>query len=302
MEDQMSALRVIRLLKVSHRTRNICNWAIDERLLLTAEPFAWSAEVVDAVLSASRSIPLDTPLNKWNLQTDAAWWRFDKELPFQTVDNASLGVRAIAFGWLKLQHRPLMPAELGMPVCCWIDETEQLGHIHSPVAPSQTFEWEEGTTLGTMLERSRAYHVMRYGPGGPDENAPSIGLEKFMEATEGVARFILAALAWLSQKVPVLEVLPGQIERHRRKAYAKAIKPIDGVRIVQLRKYDTQHVDGEPRKVDWSCRWTVDGHWRQQPCGPKHSDRKLTYIMPFVKGPQDKPLRQSQQKVFVVNR
>jgi hypothetical protein len=50
------------------------------------------------------------------------------------------------------------------------------------------------------------------------------------------------------------------------------------------------HGDERESAVDWSHRWWVSGHWRRQPCGPGRRERRLTYIAPHIKGPEDKPL------------
>lgn len=44
---------------------------------------------------------------------------------------------------------------------------------------------------------------------------------------------------------------------------------------------------------DWSGydhRFIVRGFWRDQPCGPNHSERRRQWIPPFIKGPKDAPL------------
>lgn len=52
----------------------------------------------------------------------------------------------------------------------------------------------------------------------------------------------------------------------------------------------TGTVPGAERPTDWSHRWIVGGHWRQQPHGPGGTLRRPTWIAPHVKGPDDKPL------------
>lgn len=37
-------------------------------------------------------------------------------------------------------------------------------------------------------------------------------------------------------------------------------------------------------------QWWVEGHWRQQACGPGRSQRKPTWIAPYIKGPTGAPL------------
>jgi len=47
---------------------------------------------------------------------------------------------------------------------------------------------------------------------------------------------------------------------------------------------------GVERPTNWSHRWIVGGHWRNQPHGPGGTLRRPTWIAPHVKGPGDKPL------------
>lgn len=44
-------------------------------------------------------------------------------------------------------------------------------------------------------------------------------------------------------------------------------------------------------------RWIVRGHWRNQPYGPGRSERRRTYVAPYVKGPDGAPLLQ-HEKVY----
>ncbi len=48
----------------------------------------------------------------------------------------------------------------------------------------------------------------------------------------------------------------------------------------------------------YNRRWWVGGHWRQQPCGPEHSQRRPTWIAPYVKGPEGKPLTTERVNVW----
>ena len=45
-------------------------------------------------------------------------------------------------------------------------------------------------------------------------------------------------------------------------------------------------------------RWTVEGHWRQQPCGPNWSQRKPTYITGYEKGGKEAPFKDDRVNVF----
>lgn len=44
------------------------------------------------------------------------------------------------------------------------------------------------------------------------------------------------------------------------------------------------------RRGPLTVQFLVRGHWRQQACGPRFSDRKATWIEPYWKGPEDAPI------------
>ena len=61
------------------------------------------------------------------------------------------------------------------------------------------------------------------------------------------------------------------------------------IRIVTLRRVVHRAAEGEAGGVEWSHRWLVSGHWRNQWL-PSRSLHRLQWIDAFVKGPADKPL------------
>ena len=316
-ESQLEAFRLADwLVKHDKRTELKSGWSVDKVLLQHATPYMWSAETVAAVLEASKTIPLDTEMNRWNLQTELSWWYFESPLPFETLSiRRTSGVRALAFGVLPTKDfKPgTYPAGtpvshvfgFGMPTICWIDDPSvEPSPIISRLSPSQVFEWDDGQTLQGLLDITRKSHQKLYGPRGKWEHKPQIGLQQYMDTTEGVARFLLAGIAWLNQKVAV--TTDGPVERHRRKEITRVMKrDASIIRVVSLRKAErTAHAtDDEPGEHrEYHVRWVVSGHWRNQPCGPKSGDRRLTFITPYMKGPDDKPLKATATKVYTVDR
>lgn len=98
------------------------------------------------------------------------------------------------------------------------------------------------------------------------------------------SRFLMSVIAALGHRLTKLaEPSGGRGERRR------AARELPGLRVLTLasgasvKAQTTSH-------VEWSHRWMVRGHWRQQPCGPQRSQRRLQWIDPYVKGPDDKPL------------
>jgi len=81
-------------------------------------------------------------------------------------------------------------------------------------------------------------------------------------------------------------------DRASRKRSQRAGLGAPTVQVVTLRRCSTSsdghHVAG-PR-LDRNHRWIVAGHWRNQACGPNHSERRWIWIDQYIKGPDDKPL------------
>lgn len=110
-----------------------------------------------------------------------------------------------------------------------------------------------------------------------------------------------AATCLLSQRI--LMAPHHQAERHARKRLEKdgwTHEPL--IRVVELRRKQSRPNHGDEHDaVDWACQWVVSGHWRQQ-WYPSVQAYQPRWIMPYVKGPEDKPLKPPRAKVFAVVR
>lgn len=75
------------------------------------------------------------------------------------------------------------------------------------------------------------------------------------------------------------------------------------VKTVILRRFENLVRDKSMREtIEWTCQWFVRGHWRRLH-EPRQSDGALmTYVQPYVKGPEDKPLRPPRESIYAVAR
>lgn len=74
----------------------------------------------------------------------------------------------------------------------------------------------------------------------------------------------------------------------RRRAARMGMVSTD-VQVIDLRRTEPTTKPSAENPVDWSHRWVVDGHWRNQYL-PSSKAHRPTWIAPYVKGPDDKPL------------
>lgn len=260
-EMQFAAMRLLR----AHPSSDAMRAGLEIKHLQSASAYDWATDPLIAVALASRSIPGSTLLGDVALNEHAGWWWF----------GLNRAVPAAALLWARSRDGVLLS---------WYE----LENNDSPWSRF-VWGWAFGDSLATMLAAIVA------------ETKDEGRLREELDHVEVLSRFFLAGCAWLNQKVAVTGI--GHVERHRRKQLARehdAPLPSD-VKVVQLRRTESRPYESGCRgeSADWSCRWIVNGHWRNQAYKNK---RELIYIMPYVKGPDDKPLKVPNHTVYQVSR
>lgn len=115
---------------------------------------------------------------------------------------------------------------------------------------------------------------------------------------QSLSRWLFAAWAFLDQRLTVLA--PGHVDRGaRRRAAAAAVDPL--VHVVTFRRTERRASEPAGVVVDWRCRWFVSGHWRNQYL-PSTGRHQPTWISPYIKGPDDRPLRRPAPIVWSATR
>lgn len=115
--------------------------------------------------------------------------------------------------------------------------------------------------------------------------------------------FILTILAtWFLMRQPgVATETVAPVDKGVQRSYKRSGKTPPEVRIVDLRRHHkprTDHDDTERRSIN--VRFMVRGHWRNQAYGPKRGLRRPMYISPFIKGPENAPLKSDIPTVKVL--
>lgn len=262
-------------------------WASDADALQQAEVYNWGTEPIDACIRASASVPRDSTFKEELMPPGpSGWWYFDTPVACATTTKHNT-VLALTWGWVDGELRG---RAIRVTAYVW----------HEKIGPAGTgsFLWYPGESIEELLARTAAdwaiidADITKKIPRGQH----SLPLDRHMVATEFMARFFLAALVWLREEIVVES--PGHVERHVRKQLARDFNDTRApstVKIIHLRKAvarqstEADHAPDAEGRRQYACRWLVDGHFRNQACGPGRAERKLIYIMPFMKGPDDKP-------------
>lgn len=101
------------------------------------------------------------------------------------------------------------------------------------------------------------------------------------------ARFGISLVTALGHRLTKITTPPSWTRAERR----RADRELPGLRVLRLSTGESLYSENrdEAHHVEWSKRWLVRGHWRLQACGLRRESRRLIWIDPFVKGPEDKP-------------
>jgi hypothetical protein len=119
-------------------------------------------------------------------------------------------------------------------------------------------------------------------------------------------RFVASCLSFMEQRITIPVSRPtSRATRRRLERKHDGFQPAAEVQVIELRRrerYHQEHADqGGREPPEWHVQWLVSGHWRRH-WYPRAKAHKPRYIAPYIKGPQDKPLKTPTSQLFVVKR
>jgi hypothetical protein len=275
-------------------TRVVIQRAIDQSV-----PFYWSPQISRTMAEVWPTMP-DWRLQEESLPSRAGFFWFAEPItvpcPGENEDCADQ-LRALLWSFDSLSHvaevtgSPLEERSKevadALPDVLWLwplimTDKRAAGSLVS------AFPWLPSVSLDIAVEA-----------GGKMANAIDV-----LNSSEGfrsaVYRIFASCIAFMDQRI--LMASATRAERHARKRAARVWCEERAVRVIELRRKQIRpdsHADAEP--VEWSHRWVVSGHWRQQ-WYPSLNANQPIWVMPYVKGPEDKPLKAPVERVFAVVR
>jgi hypothetical protein len=269
LEEQLAALRHVRAMLATASEDMLS----EERLasmLDHGETYFWEKALCGVIEGAAGSLPQSWQWAPEMLPSREGFIWFDRPLATDTEQPLT------ALSWERC-----IAADTGAQAVNIGAFTPCTDHGARPML---TFQMQAGQSIFEQLAHQREWI-------GDDE----------LHYASGALLIFGACLAFLEQRI--LFTSQQRAERHTRKRLERAgfeHEPV--VRVVELRRKQAKaehHGDSDP--VEWSHQWIVSGHWRQQ-WYPSLNANQPRWIMPYVKGPDDKPLKPPRAKVFAVVR
>lgn len=262
----------------------------ERHALRRADAYWWSSDIIDAVRQSAPTLPGDTKLVFMRFESAACgWWWFESPIMHSVATSAPCH-------GLLWHLQSLDDGKRHLAVTTY-------GYADGVLCAQDTAYFDEGQELAVLerdADRSSSLIDVAHREGTPDGLAVAIRDGKPNMAAWIVRLFIAGAL-WIEQTI----VVPHreQADRHSRKRILRDFPgSVTDVHVVRLRRTERQGADYAPMSDrEYTCRWLVRGHWRQQ-YYPSRGERSPIWIMPYIKGPDDMPIKTPSATVFACNR
>ncbi len=241
--------------------------------LAGAETYYWGSDICTTISYAAGSMPPSWTLTPEMLPSRNGFFHFTESLGWSIEGYVTVGILALL--WTSYVSDDGEPAVL--------------------FGAFSESDLRSGTTFMSMTIR----HHQTFKEAS-EVVAPRIQGRDDAIALAGMSLAIPASLSFLRQRIFVAPRAP--IDRASRRRLTRNGRPAEDVRVVQLRKRVPSaptHTDATP--VEWSHRWVVSGHWREQ-WYPRLQRNQPIWVLPYVKGPENKPLKVKPERIFAVVR
>jgi hypothetical protein len=250
---------------------------------IAGQLYATTADIEDLLVTASNSLPDSTAFTSTLLPTPTGLVVFDRALRLTNQAHSRATLFSMpAFTWARAQ---------------WADTDKPLTLLTGIL---QTADGSIAVSPLGILQDNEPPEMFDLKP------TPALTADVVYEL-QAFARwlppFALSFLLFINQTILETTVTVPSRGVRRRCARQHPILQIPMPRVVHLRKRKktaSAESDGDHEAVEWTCRWLVGGHWRNQWYASQrvHQPR---WIEPYVKGPEDKPLKPTN-RIFAVVR
>lgn len=249
------------------------------------ETFYWSPEMASMLAGVVEGMP-STTLRHDLIPASLGFAWFGKPLPLEKA-RGEISQDIVAISWAVICNDDDGRKFIIPSPDTRVDDGETLALVfYSPIEgnpgiyPLAFWYWKIGETLEIAADTS--------------------GVETPAQLTR--LRYVAALFAIMDQQIVVArKERADRATRKRMERDGWTHEPM--VRVVQLRRASNQHArhDSSSVPVEWSCSWVVRGHWRQQ-FYPSTGEHRPVFVLPYIKGPDDKPLKAPAERVFAVVR
>ena len=254
-------------------------------MISQAETYYVSDEIANVLVGGFGTLPA-TPLGDIRPSSPYGWAYFERPVlcPFPRPSSHTGG----ATGLWKVKGLLWGPQPQGLNLCIFIQHPWS---SHVPCSGMTNVSWSSSWVHAWDFTHSRA----GLSPGG-------VHFSRFADRdlSHWISKLYFSLFAFIRQTCISIQATPPSrpIRRHLPPTFRA--EPV--IRIIQLRRRSPAANGRGTQPRDYSCRWLVRGHWRNQ-FYPSSKNHRPRFIPAYVKGPDDKPLKRAAKvSLFAVVR
>jgi hypothetical protein len=281
-------------------------FAAEESKLEGADPIFVSAEMCDLIEYASDPGLADPfqpePLYVTDLPTPHGFLLYEK--PFDVLDRWDTPIEIAGFSWAPLLGRE--PGEKWPPKHMLEDEMgEWLSNVHAEkrthgvaltIYVATDPDIYEGRDLPPppveITHVTPWYFGMSFEGNEVDTEGKPTGAEWWWRILQVTFRLMQQQISVQHRQQPLRPV------RRQAKRYGFVERDM---LVVRLRRERSKPTEDEHGPANYTYRFIVSGHWRNQ-WYPASSEHRQIWISPYVKGDESLPLVLKPRRAFVLNR
>lgn len=273
------------------------------RSLKYGQTFYVSPNITSLLGNVTAQNPPEMTLGSEDLPAPTGWCWFDGDLGYRDPREPEARLRCVSWVMLYINHLNVN----GVPSSAPSYDGWLTNALPSSWVGIQVIPWY--AQLGPSVVSVSPYSGPILGLNATRTTMPERAFNgDLISEHQRTDAMYLSDLFYVLTAFCRQRILVTPSERAERHAAKRALR--DGwaneplIRVVQLRRTERQgyQPSDTAEHRDYSCQWVVRGHWRQQACGEGHKERRPLWITPYVKGPEDKPLKAPRATVFAVAR
>jgi hypothetical protein len=270
--------------------------ALTAQTMMRADPIYVSDDVMTLWEHASKTFKLE-PITRHDLVVPAGFAVLPR--PYTMIDTNGKAVKYRVIAWLPISAQDTYDWDEGVEgQGIWLTMLSNVNDIDDYW--TEQHKMSDGVSGATLRDLSLAAgqewtlmhaSALIFGENMSDAILVDSSGDKvpYEDREKGAEVYANIQCFWrlMSQLVMTPEPLPRQARRQRQRE-----QRIETVKVLRLRRHrHRMEHEGNGAGIEYSHQWVVDGHWRQQPYGPRaNPSYKQIWIAPYVKGPEDKPL------------
>lgn len=266
-------------------------------ILGTGETYAVTSEIVEVLQQAAPSMPTHI-LHADDLPSPHGFVWLETPIVCPDVKGRMLVIKA--FGWQRTNIQTARPDgtfdaedngayQPSAIMLAWTDPDDPRDHMYGQMmADGERPEDAMGAPHGLLSMIAGIFPFEGDWTELFEDDRPDLTL----------GRFWMTLLRFLGERwIGIDHVRP---DRHQAKRAVKRLDRVPTIKVIHLRRAAARDSESGDGNVEWTHRWIVRGHWRNQ-WYPALGVHKPRWIAEYVKGPEGAPLI-VHDKIFSVER